>query len=200
MTIDIISGEREASLIWKSCVTDFGSDISVIDVGGGSTEIITSPENCVSLNVGSVVLFERYVTTDPISDTEYQTICEEIDQHLSTLSSFPIKAACRAVATAGSATTLAAVQQKLKTYNHAQVHGAELRLTDIEAMIADFKSKTVAERTQIIGLEPGRADVILVGATLLKKCVEKLGAAKITVSDRGVRWGLLYEAFQIGNF
>lgn len=194
-SIEIISGEREATLVWKACVADFGENIAVIDVGGGSTEIIPSPNSGISLNIGSVLLFEKGVTTDPITDAEYVAICREIDQHLATLPPFSSKVR-RVIATAGSATTLAAVHQKLSVYRHDQVHGTRLKLKEIETMIADFKSKTVAERRKIPGVQKGRADVILVGATILKKCVEKLGGDEITVSDRGVRWGLIYEDFQ----
>lgn len=193
LNVEIISGEREASLIWKSCTQDFGENIVIVDVGGGSTEVVSHPDHPISLPIGSVVLFEKHVTTDPISEEEYQNICDEIDLHTKLLEPFNNVTNASLVATAGSATTLSAIHKKIAVYNHSQVHGSKLTRKEIEIMIAHFKNKTLAERKKIIGLEPGRADVILIGATILKKCTEHFGAETITVSDRGVRWGLMYE-------
>ena len=200
IAIDIIPGEREAELTWKAASTDFGEEIAVLDIGGGSTEVIAQKENgnlfCTSMPIGSVYLTEKFVHSDPISEEEYKKICNVIDEHLNSLN-IDTKAHRHIdtfVATAGTATTLAAIKAKMKIYHHHEVHGSTLSLDEVTQVIKELKSKTIAERKKISGLEPGRADVILAGATLMQKVAQHFGIQTITVSDRGVRWGLIYEA------
>lgn len=196
--INIICGEREAELTWKAASTDFGSDIIVVDIGGGSTEVMSSPEQCISLPIGSVILTERFCHSDPISEQDYQHLVQAIEERVKSANiRTPAHPHTRTlVATAGTATTLGAIKLKLKIYQHNQVHGMTLSMSELKNIIADFKSRTIEERKKIPGLEPGRADVILAGSLLLQKIAEHFGFQEITVSDRGVRWGLAYEAFQ----
>ncbi|MDP2600898.1 MAG: Ppx/GppA phosphatase family protein [Deltaproteobacteria bacterium] len=202
IAIEIISGEREAALTWKAASTDFGSDIMVIDIGGGSTEIIMGPRTgdhgpwTKSLGVGSVLLTEKY-------GQDYDKLCEVIENELQVFPS-PLEGEGgrrpgegALVATAGTATTLGAIKKKMKVYHHNEIHGSKLSLDELKNIIADLRSKTIEERKKIPGLEPGRADVILAGSLLLLKTAEHFGFKEITVSDRGVRWGLLYEALKI---
>lgn len=191
--IEIISGEKEAALTWEAASTDFGSDIMVVDIGGGSTEIITPGLHAVSLPVGSVVLTEKFCHTDPISQPDFKNICDCIDSYLSSLKALPANAQLTLVATAGTATTLGAIQKKLKKYLHAEVHGSQLTLNNVGKILTELKSKTVEERKKIPGLDPARADVILAGAILLQKIARHFGFNSITISDRGVRWGLIYQ-------
>lgn len=194
--IEIISGEREAALTWKAASTDFGEKITVIDIGGGSTEIITPGPRAISIPAGSVILTEKYCRSDPISNSDYQNICNAIEKSL-TFSNFALRTSHSntLVATAGTATTLGAIKKKMKTYKHAEIHGMKISLAEIKKIIADLRAKTIEERKKIPGLEPGRADVILAGATLLKKIAEHFNFEEITISDRGVRWGVAYEVF-----
>lgn len=195
--IKIICPEREAELTWKAASTDFGKDIVVVDIGGGSTEVMGGPEQSISLPIGSVLLTERYCRSDPISEEDYRNLAKAIDHQLLSLDiqTYRHKHIQTLAATAGTATTLGAIKLKLKTYRHNQVHGTTLSMDELKNILADFKSKTIALRKKIPGLEPGRADVILAGSLLLQKIMEHLGFKKITVSDRGVRWGLAYEEF-----
>ncbi|MDO8494480.1 MAG: Ppx/GppA phosphatase family protein [Deltaproteobacteria bacterium] len=205
--IEIISGEREAALTYGAATHDFGDNILVLDIGGGSTEMITS-ESAVSVPIGSVYLTEKYVHTDPISAEDFGTLSTTIDENLHGWHGNPVRGLPLGdgqgwsdrtrenfrlfVATAGTPTTLAAIDRKMKVYKHNEIHGSKLSLKTVQNIIADLKSKTVEERKKIPGLEPGRADVILAGALLLEKVAQHFGFQEITVSDRGVRWGLLY--------
>lgn len=194
ISIEIISGEREAALTWKACETDFGGEIMVVDIGGGSTEIIMAAQS-ISLPIGSVVLTEKFCHSDPISENDYQNLCAAIDQQLTSLNFYTptLLHSYTFIATAGTATTLGAIKKKMQVYKHNEIHGLKISLNEVRRILADFKSKTIAERKKIPGLEPGRADVILAGATLLEKIAAHFGFREITVSDRGVRWGLVYE-------
>ena len=197
--INIICGEREAELTWKAASTDFGEEIAVVDIGGGSTEIIRPetrdqrPETN-SIPIGSVLLTEKYCHSDPISEKDYKNLCNAIDKQVQLLkpnASLPKTL----VATAGTATTLGAIKKKMRIYKHAAIHGSKLTLAELKKIIADLKSKTIAERKKILGLEAGRADVILAGSLLLEKIAEHFGFKEIMISDRGVRWGLVYKEF-----
>lgn len=200
LEIEVISGEREAQITWKAASADFGPKIMVVDVGGGSTEIIT-PERMLSLPIGSVMLTENFVCSDPVAEGEYRNICAEIENHLrrSGFDRSATQGLERLVATAGTATTLGAIHEKIKVYKHDTVHGLVLSIEEIRNIIAGLRIKTVEERKKIPGLEPGRADVILAGSLLVEKTAGHFGFNAVTVSDRGVRWGLLYEAFQTGE-
>lgn len=213
LTIEVISGEREAELSFLAASTDFGSNIIVVDIGGGSTEFISGAT--VSIPIGSVLLHEKIVKTDPISDKEFSDIVYEVQEKLKKISpppdlppqggrenlNAPILRQAQdersiLVATAGTATTLAAMKLGLKEYSHSKVHGEALTIADIEKIIDDLKGLTIEDRKKLPGLEPKRADVILPGALILETVMKKLGYDKVTVSDRGVRWGLIYEQVQ----
>jgi len=90
-------------------------------------------------------------------------------------------------------TTLAAVEKKLMRYSHSEVHGSSLTLGEVRRQARLFREKTMAERKEIPGLEPERADVILAGACLIERIMTLFHAQRAIVSDQGVRYGLLHE-------
>lgn len=210
IALDVISGTREATLSHHAAARDFGDDLLVCDVGGGSTEYIwcasrKSEITAISLPLGSVALQEKYCHSDPISPADYEmtraAIVSELHSHLGeqhgggaglTAGRLP----GTLIALAGSATTLAAMHLQLREYNHWQVHGTILTAIDIEALVATLRARTLAERKQLPGLEPGRADVILPGAMILLETMQMLRYDRVTISDRGVRWGLVYEQLE----
>ena len=98
------------------------------------------------------------------------------------------------VGIAGTFTTLAAIEKRLARYSHSQVHGSVLTLAEVKRQVALLQEKSIAQRRQIVGLEPKRADVIFAGAYLIEKIMERFGASQVVVSDQGVRYGLLHEA------
>lgn len=213
-TIDVIAGEREAELSYLAASHDFGDDCLVCDIGGGSTEFIwrTAPHQpitAISIPLGSVALHEQYCHSDPIDGVDYdrtrRAISAAMQQHLvhSTTPGLFLsrdrayrqagRRPPHLVALAGSATTLAAMQLRLSTYNHWEVHGKVLTLQEIIALQDAMRTRTVAQRTLLPGLEPARADVILAGTLILTETMQSLGYVRVTISDRGVRWGLVYE-------
>lgn len=194
LSIEIISGQKEAELVFASCTHDFGNDISVIDIGGGSTEIIYRTKSVLhakSLDIGSVVLHENFVHTDPISLEDFQNLYSHIQKHIKK-ESIP---SCDLIATAGTATTLAAIDLGLSEYDHEKVQGHMLTLKNLEIIIDNLQQKTIAERKHISGLEPKRADIILSGALILEIFMKETGFTQVKISDRGVRWGLIFSQF-----
>ena len=94
---------------------------------------------------------------------------------------------------AGTVTSLAAMAQNLASYDPTRVHGFTLTRDALDAQIARLTRATQAEREAMAGLDPRRADVILAGALILRSIVARAAADAVLVSDRGIRWGLLYE-------
>jgi exopolyphosphatase/guanosine-5'-triphosphate,3'-diphosphate pyrophosphatase len=201
--IEVIDGAREAALTFRAASASFpeltrAGALVVVDIGGGSTEIIVSERGAVrwstSLPLGSVRLTEKHVRHDPAEAAEQDAIVREIDAALAAVP-WPASGAT-VVGVAGTVTSLAAMALGLATYDPARVHGYDLGLAALDAEIARLGASTQAERERIVGLDPRRADVILAGALILSRIATAAGATGIRVSDRGIRWGLLYELVQ----
>ncbi|PIR25821.1 MAG: hypothetical protein COV43_03910 [Deltaproteobacteria bacterium CG11_big_fil_rev_8_21_14_0_20_42_23] len=212
--LQIISGEEEAFLTYIASAHDFGNDIFVLDIGGGSTELIslkqasdkslqpnaknTEELNIASIPFGTVLLMEEHFHSDPVSDEEYKKLCTHIHALLEEYFPHSLYGVVREktfVATAGTATTLAAINLGLKHYDAEKVHGSKLSYDTVLQLTKKLRSLSFSERKKIIGLHPKRADVIVVGSTLLLKVMEHLQCKQLTVSDKGVRYGLFAQQF-----
>jgi exopolyphosphatase/guanosine-5'-triphosphate,3'-diphosphate pyrophosphatase len=200
--VEVISGDREAALTFRAALTSFpelaAGRLLVIDIGGGSTEVIASDTGAVqsrrSLPLGSVRLTERHIQHDPPTAEESAALVAAIAAELSALPPpDPGGPPPRLVGTAGTVTTLAAMALHLQDYDPARVHGYELAAGKLDEQVAQLAGSTQAAREQMAGLDPRRADVIYAGACILRAFVQRLGAASVLVNDRGIRWGLLYE-------
>jgi exopolyphosphatase/guanosine-5'-triphosphate,3'-diphosphate pyrophosphatase len=201
--IRVISGAEEAAYSFLAIQRGLslpGRELLVIDIGGGSTEFILGNLNgvvrAVSVDVGSVRLTERYLHTDPVGAEEVAAMGAGIDRELAPIAAVfaPLAADLTLVGIAGTFTTLAAMEKKLVRYSHSEVHGCQVTRTQVKRQVATLQAKPVAERKQLTGLEPKRADVIFAGAYLIEKIMELFGARQVVVSDQGVRYGLLHEA------
>ena len=200
--IRVISGDEEAAYSFLSVQRGLpleGRELLVIDVGGGSTEFIRGNDSgmaeALSVDLGSVRLTERLLRSDPVKREEYEGMVALIDRELAYLRERWGKSgsALTLVGIAGTFTTLAAVKKGLLRYSHSEVHGSRLTLAEVRRQARLFLDHTIAERKQIPGLEPKRADVILAGACLSERIMTFFGAQEVIVSDQGVRYGLLYE-------
>lgn len=165
---------------------------AVIDIGGGSTELM-SAEGGKSLDIGSVRFTERYLKSDPVTDEEFWACQHAIDEALDGLK--PHRQAMgqgtRLVAVAGTATTLAAFQLGLEKFDARAIDEATLTRGDVHRMAEELKWRTVEERKRLTGIEAGRADVLLAGALILWRAMERLGFPECRVSTRGLRFGVL---------
>jgi len=196
--IEIIAGTREAELAFLSVARTFpelaGMPYVVVDVGGGSSEVITSDGTRVladvRLPIGAVRLTERHLAHDPPTPDEVRALMLDIDRHLATLE---LPRGAQVVATAGSATTLAALAQNLATYEPERVTGVRLSAMAIDHQLARLLTAKVAVRRTWKGMEPQRADVIAAGVAILSRLVHRLDAPVLITADRGVRWGVVFE-------
>ncbi len=189
--IRVISGEEEARLSYLSAAHDFGDsdNLFVLDIGGGSTEII-SKSGGISMDLGTVVLTESIVKHDPATEEEVRAMEKEIESRVEAKLVF----APTLIGLAGSVTTLSAIKQKLAVWDGSKVQGSILTMKDIEGMIALFRRTTNQEKSKIPGMVKGREDTILGGTLILKAVMKSLGVDQMTVSDRGLRFGLFYES------
>lgn len=201
---EVVSGDEEARLVWASAWRDFGvpgAPLAVLDVGGGSTELSfgdgPAPAGRTSLQVGAVRLTERHVRSDPVVSGELSRLREAAREAVRPLE--PLfrerRGAGRLVGVAGTVTTLSAVAQRLPAYDPERVHGSALGLDEVEALVLRLSAMSVKERAALPGMEPKRADVILAGAIVVAEAMRATGFDRLTVSDRGVRWGLLHDRF-----
>jgi exopolyphosphatase / guanosine-5'-triphosphate,3'-diphosphate pyrophosphatase len=209
--VEVVDGAREASLTFRSVLESFprqaGADapLVVVDIGGGSTEIIVAERGEVrlrtSLPLGSVRLTETHVKHDPALATEIAATRAEIASRLAAIdlarsigrAGGAAGAGATLVGVAGTVTSLAAMTQNLASYDPARVHGFALTRDALDAQVARLIHSTQPEREAMVGLDPRRADVILAGALILRAIVTESSADAVLVSDRGIRWGLLYE-------
>jgi exopolyphosphatase/guanosine-5'-triphosphate,3'-diphosphate pyrophosphatase len=200
--VRVISGDEEAAYSFLAVQRGLAlgkRELLVIDIGGGSTELIRGNESGVgralSVDMGSVRLTERFLHSDPVSEGECAVMVAAINQEITSVQETlgGSETQLTLVGIAGTFTTLAAVEKRLTRYSHSAVHGACLKLAEVKRQVRLFRSKTIAERQMIPGLEPKRADVILAGAWLTECIMTSFGAEQIIVSDQGVRYGLLHE-------
>jgi len=147
-----------------------------------------------SLPLGSVRLTERFIHRDPPDAAEVDALVRAVDAALAPVPFPPGPAPL--VGVAGTVTSLAAMAQGLASYDPARVHGYRLARADLGRQIDRLRGATQAERERFAGLDPRRADVILAGALILEGLARAAGAAEVLVSDRGIRWGLIYEILE----
>jgi len=195
----VLSGQQEAELSFGGTISglNFAGRATVFDVGGGSTEIISGDAsdgserivNAVSVNVGAVRLHERHVSHDPPLPEELRAVQQDVREHLP--DSAPYGGSPLVVGVAGTVTTLFAVSKKLLYYQGDQVHGQRLSREEIANWTRALGAMSVAERCNVPGLDPRRADVIVTGAVVVGEVMDWLHANGIIVSDRGLRWGLV---------
>lgn len=205
----VIAGDEEAELTFRGALSglELQGRLLVFDVGGGSTELISGEvsqvrppllASRVSLNIGSVRLFERYVASDPPDRAELAAAEAEIARQLASaapLGSLAAGEPITLVGVAGTVTTLKALELGLSRYDGAQVHGAVLTLSTVEDLCTKLAALPFAERQTLPGLSPKRADVIVTGALIVRELLRRTGASELVVSDRGVRFGLLDALF-----
>jgi exopolyphosphatase/guanosine-5'-triphosphate,3'-diphosphate pyrophosphatase len=198
--IEVISGDEEARLAYVAATSDLEvgeGTLVVFDTGGGSTEFTFGRPGTVeerfSLAVGAARFTERFGLGGVVSDDELQAAFEAIAAALDRLDGRGRPD--RLVGLGGALTNLAAVRHDLATYDADVVHGTVLDRAEIDRQIALYKTRTAEERREIVGLQPRRAEVILAGACIVRTVLDKLRCDELTVSDRGLRHGLIVERF-----
>ena len=198
--VEVISGEEEGRLAYLAAKSGLGSvsgSLVVFDTGGGSSQFTFGHDSTVderfSVEVGAVRYTERYKLDGVVSRDTVREAMGAISADLSRIERLP--ASDKLVAMGGAATNITAVKHRLVRYDSTIVQGAVLDRAEIDRQIELYRSMDADARRAIIGLQPKRADVILAGACIIRVVMEKLGTDTLTVSDRGLRHGVLSEQF-----
>ncbi len=210
--IRVITGEEEARLTLLGVSRGLAGEgvrrngkalgaALVIDIGGGSTEIITSTVHGApvseSLPLGAVYLNERFIKHDPPLAEELvllrRTIRDELDKHAAMLQP---SATGICIGTAGTITTLAAIEQGMVEYEPDRINRSVLTRECIDAIVHTLSSCTLEERRRIPGLERGREDIILAGAIVAQELMERFRYTSMLVSDGGLREGIVLDLFE----
>ena len=185
---DIISGEEEARLVFAGATggtPDPGTTV-VVDIGGGSTEIVTD-EGGVSTDIGSIRLTERCLPNHPATVRDLAAARREATRVMSAVD-LP-RRSC-AMGAAGTWTSLAAMHLDLDSYDSHEVEGTTLSLEDTERMVAWLGSLTLAAKKAIPSLNPKRAPIILGGAVVAETSLRLLGLERVTVTGHDILDGV----------
>lgn len=198
--VRVISGEEEARLTLRGIVHGVGPGLGTtlaFDIGGGSTEFMLARAGALvatqSVRLGVVPLAERHPLVAAGEDDEYRALADAVARQLSRELAPPIvgTAVDRLVGSAGTVTTLAALDLGLAAYDPARVQGHVLTRAAIERQRVRLAALDVAGRAALPCLEPGRADLILPGVAIVGATLTRVGCERLTVSDAGLREGLL---------
>ncbi|MBN2653798.1 MAG: hypothetical protein JXR79_01605 [Nitrospirae bacterium] len=199
ISIDVISGEQEADLTLKGITAGCPSltpPYVLIDIGGGSTELISVSENTRqrSIPVGAVKLHDKLFSGQhqiDISIKESRVYLSELFKKIVPNISDGL---LHVAATGGTATTLAAIDMQLEYYDPEKVHGHLISLRKIDKIIENLSSIPMEKRPDVKGLEKDRADIIIPGALILSSIVSMLPASSVVISDYGLLEALIFDA------
>lgn len=206
LIIDLISGQEEARRIYLGVLSgmEFHNQPHVIiDIGGGSTELILGdghePRALTSTKIGAVRLTAELISTDPISNSEFNYLqayvrgmleraIEDVQAHLQ-----PDEAP-RLVGTSGTIETLAALHAREKLgIVPTPLHGYQLSLKDLREIINRLRKMTIAERSALPGMSDRRSEIIIAGAVILQEAMTLLGLEAITICERALREGVVVD-------
>jgi exopolyphosphatase / guanosine-5'-triphosphate,3'-diphosphate pyrophosphatase len=200
ITIEIISGEEESRLAFLAAHTglDIGTgSVVVFDTGGGSSQFTFGSGSDVterfSVNVGAVRFTEKFGLGTVVEPNEVDNALSAIASDLSSLDDRPTPDTV--VAMGGAVATMAAVMRGLDRFDADLIRGCVLVSSEIDRQIELFASMDSQQRTTIVGLQPGREEVILAGACIVRTVLEKLNVESATATDRGLRHGVMAERF-----
>jgi exopolyphosphatase/guanosine-5'-triphosphate,3'-diphosphate pyrophosphatase len=193
-----ISGDEEAQLTYLGATSEHQPDddrcLVVIDIGGGSTELVVGARGHVDFHVstqaGVVRQTERFVHSDPPRPQELQALAEEAAEIFAEAVPPEIRARVQAgIAVAGTATSCASILQELDPYDPERVEGYPLLLGEVEMLIARLAGMTGEERRHIRGLHPDRAPVIVAGTCLMAEVMRAFELDEVEVSEHDILRG-----------
>jgi len=202
--IEIISGDQEAEITASGMLIDMVKPHSalMIDIGGGSTELIVLRNNQPllkqSLHLGVVYLAGVYMKHDPPLEKDLNRMGEEIAQQIASVAaSFKelLSAETILIGTAGTVTTLAAVAQGLSSFDHTRIHNYKLPIETVNNIFSDIARIHSQERAASIPFEPERLDIIVPGTLILLTLMETFSFHEMTVSNYGLREGILIKLY-----
>lgn len=203
VTLAVIPGSREAQLTFLGASSDFpGENLLVVDIGGGSTEVVAGrfdedPVASHSFNIGCRRVTERFFRDDPPTpdqmDAARQWIRETMAPYFEGLATAGF-AIDRVVAVAGTATSVVSIREAMEVYDSSRVHKAVVAAGELAAIEERLAAEPLEERRTTVGLDPKRAGVIVAGFVILEEVLALAGADAYTASESDILHGMIFEA------
>ena len=207
VVLSVIPGSKEAGLSFSGASCDFpGQDLMVVDIGGGSTEMVVGragqvPAWAHSFDIGCRRVTEKFIRTDPPASDELDRAREWVSQQLARRLGGAGKAGItpeRLVAVAGTATTVVAVRDQMRVYDSTKVHKALVTRQQLDRQYAELAAMPLEQRSQVVGLDPGRAPVIVAGLVIMQAVMDAVGVDGFTVSETDILHGIILDAAKCG--
>ncbi len=205
--IGVLTGDDEALCTYFGGRLTIGSErrlhrAMVIDIGGGSTEIVMGDQQKIdfkiSMNIGAVRLTERFLKTDPVEDTEELRMREHCGEVIRrSLSGVRVTPDTEIIGVAGTITTLASMIQRRAAYHPESINGFPVTLHALNDQISRLRMLPINRRKLIEGLEPKRADVIFAGAVIMEELLRFFNLSRISASTYGLRYGLILKELKL---
>lgn len=201
--IKVISGEEEAELAAASALSNFdmyGKRTAMVDIGGGSVEVVTAYGNHVeefySLDLGAVVLTDRFLTSDPVAETELKKLQRHIRGCLKRAFTGKKILVDSLIGSGGTLTALGCMAMQMRKDNYVSIHGYEVLRSEVVHLLAMLVRKDLKGRRTIPGLNQDRADIIVAGVVVIDELMRFFDANRVLVNERGIREGLLIRAMK----
>jgi exopolyphosphatase/guanosine-5'-triphosphate,3'-diphosphate pyrophosphatase len=185
-----LSGDEEARLTYAGATYGRTGEFVVIDIGGGSTELVTSTAH-VSTQIGVVRHSERHLHSDPPTAAELANLTRDVRETL--MAHVPVRMnenSVKPLAVAGTPTQCAAIDLGLREYDADRVEGHILTVSRLREMLAELAALPLAQRRAVPGLDPARAPVIVAGIAIMLEVVDCLGLEQVEASEHDILWGL----------
>jgi exopolyphosphatase/guanosine-5'-triphosphate,3'-diphosphate pyrophosphatase len=187
----ILSGDEEARLTYAGATAGRDGEFLVIDIGGGSTELVLGSGFHLSTQIGVVRHSERHLHSDPPAPEEIEALMQDVRGVLE--AQVPVRVLERemaAIAVAGTPTQCAAIDLALEQYDPARVEGHVLTAPRLHELLDQLAALPLAQRREITGIDPARASVIVAGLAILLEVVHCFDLEKVEVSERDILWGI----------
>lgn len=197
--LSVIPGSREAALSFSGASIDFsGERLMVVDVGGGSTEVVmgvggAEPLCAHSFNVGCRRVTEKFLASDPPAPEELARARAWIREQMASWLADQAKEAAdleRVVAVAGTATTVVSIRERMETYDSSRVHKARVSRQELLEVYERLAALPLSARKKVVGLDPKRAPVMVAGLLILLEVLDFAGIDAFTVSETDILHGI----------
>ena len=203
---EVLSGSEEAALAYDGAVRNLRTPpelpVLVVDIGGGSTELIlgdaSGPRVAQSMDMGSVRMHERYLTADPPSPDAVAACVADIDAHLDACP-VPVASAVTVVAVAGTALSITAGVLDLATYDKSVIDQSVVGAADVHAFVDRLIAMPIAERLTFGWMHPGRVDVLGAGGLILSRVLHRCSAPTLVASEADILDGIAWSMVSAGG-
>ncbi|MDD2271346.1 MAG: Ppx/GppA phosphatase family protein [Desulfuromonadaceae bacterium] len=196
--IRIISGDEEAELVALSVRHNFdmsGKRYMIIDIGGGSVEIMSAVgnhvESCFSLELGAVRMTDRFMASDPVRESELAKLRRFVRTELKAVFTEERPTVQTVICSGGTITALASMVMSMRKQAYTTSHGFEVLRSEVVHLLAMLVRKDIKSLRSVPGLNPDRADIIIAGLVVLDELLKYFGANMMLVNERGIREGLI---------